>query len=421
MPGGTASVSEGNDGPAAPDASADPQAEHAGSELAGAIPDATARSGAPDFEPLPLQSVHTDSLPQLLDQLGVSLLATTYQVGKLVVLRSKDGVLNTHFRQFWQPMGLAVAGDRLAIGTALEIWEYHNVPAVARGLDLGGQHDACFLPRSSLTTGDIQIHEMAWGRPVNHEAKISEGCEPELWFVNTRFSCLCTRDRSHSFVPQWQPPFISALAPEDRCHLNGLCMIDGRPAFVTALGETDTPAGWRANKKSGGVLMEVETGEVLLRGLSMPHSPRWHAGKLWVLESGTGSVGYVEPVTGRYQRIAELPGFTRGLDFFGNYAFVGLSQVRDSAVFSGIPIADRPVSERCSGVWVLDINTGKTVAYLKFEESLQEIFAVQVLPGIRFPDVINDDTRILADSFVIPEQSLKRAPGASRSTWDEPR
>lgn len=386
------------------DRSRDESADIVGSEVATSV------------DPAPLRSIHTDSFPQLLEQLGVSVLLTTYQVGKLVVLRSDGGVLNTHFRRFWKPMGLAVQGDRMAIGTAVEIWEYHNAPAVARRLEPIGRHDACFLPRSSLTTGDIQIHEMAWGRSLNGPAGTSQEVEPELWFVNTRFSCLCTRDRIHSFVPRWQPPFISALAPEDRCHLNGLCVVEGRPAFVTALGETDTPNGWRADKKSGGVLIEVETGEVLLRGLSMPHSPRWHAGKLWVLESGTGSVGYIDPFTRQYQRVAELPGFTRGLDFIGNLAFVGLSQVRESAVFSGIPIADRPMSERFSGVWVLDITTGQTVAYVKFEEALQEIFAVQVLPGVRFPDVINDDDRVLADSFVLPSQALSQVPEDLRSS-----
>src|SRR5436305_14178915 len=122
----------------------------------------------------------------------------------------------------------------------------------------------------------------------------------------------------------------------------------------------------------------------------MPHSPRWHAGKLWVLESGTGGIGCVEPGTGRYERVAELPGFTRGLDFAGDLAFVGLSQVRESAVFSGIPIAERPLEERCCGVWVLDVSTGSTLAFVTFEDAVQEVFAVQVLPGVRFPDLIND-------------------------------
>lgn len=227
-----------------------------------------------------------------------------------------------------------------------------------------------------------------------------------MWFVNTRFSCLCTLDRVHSFVPRWQPPFITELAPDDRCHLNGLALVEGRPAFVTALGETDTPGGWRANKKDGGILMEVETGAVLLRGLSMPHSPRWHDGKLWLLESGTGGIGTIALGSRRYERVAELPGFTRGLDFAGDLAFVGLSQVRESAVFSGIPIAERPLQERCCGVWVLDVTTGKTVAFVKFEEAVQEVFAVQVLPGVRFPDLINDeDDPLLAHSFVLPDRA----------------
>ena len=197
-------------------------------------------------------------------------------------------------------------------------------------------------------------------------------------------------------------------------------MVKGRPAFVTALGETDTPAGWRADKKSGGVVIEVETGEVLCRGLSMPHSPRWHAGKLWLLESGAGSLGYIDPVTRQYRRMAELPGFTRGLDFVGNLAFVGLSQVRESAVFSGIPVAERPLTERCSGVWVVDITTGQTVAFVKFEDALQEVFAVQTLPGVRYPDLINDDNRLLANSFVLPENALKVVPEPLRSSYPAP-
>ena len=207
---------------------------------------------------------------------------TTYQAGKLVVLRADQDHVNTHFRNLSKPMGLAVAGDRLAVGTLLEIWEFHNVPAVIPKLEPIGRHDACYLPRSSHVTGDVQIHEMAW-------------VGDELWFVNTRFSCLCTRGAIHSFVPRWRPPFVSALAPEDRCHLNGLGLVDGQARYVTALAETDTPAGWRANKKDGGVLMDVTTNEVLLRGLSMPHSPRWYDGRLWVLESGTGGVGFVDP------------------------------------------------------------------------------------------------------------------------------
>jgi uncharacterized protein (TIGR03032 family) len=309
-------------------------------------------------------------------------------------------------------MGLAVQGNRLAIGTALEVWEFHNVPAVAAKLEPAEKHDACFLPRCGHATGEVLIHEMAWASTPPEETR--EAAEAsELCFVNTRFSCLCTLDRMHSFVPRWRPPFISALAPEDRCHLNGLGLVNGQVRYVTALGETDAAGGWRTNKKNGGILMEVPSGTVLLRGLSMPHSPRWHQGKLWLLESGTGTIGAVDLGAGRYEPIALVPGFTRGLDFCGSLAFLGLSQVRESAVFSGIPLTER-LTERTCGVWVVDLTTGRTVAFLRFEDAVQEIFAVQVLPQVRFPDLINDDPKVLSDSFVLPDDALLQLPEALR-------
>jgi uncharacterized protein (TIGR03032 family) len=344
-----------------------------------------------------LRSVHTTSFPELLNELGVSLAVTTYQAGKLVLLREDGGTLNTHFRAFARPMGLAVDRGRMAVGTATEIWDFHNVPEVAARLEPAGRYDACFLPRSAHFTGDILVHEMAWAGP-------------EVWVVNTRFSCLCTLDGVHSFVPRWRPPFVTALAAEDRCHLNGLGLCDGRPAWVTALGVTDTARGWRANKRDGGVLLSVTSGEVVARGLSMPHSPRWHGGRLWVLESGSGTLGIVDPAAGRYQPVAGLPGFTRGLDFAGKYAFVGLSQVRETAVFNGLPITER--SERSCGVWAVDLTSGRIAGFVRFEDALQEIFAVQVLPEICFPDLVNDDKRILADSFVLPDEASFVAPVA---------
>jgi uncharacterized protein (TIGR03032 family) len=362
----------------------------------------------PAPEPLPpLRSVHTTTFAEVLDHFGIALLLTTYQAGKLVLLRADRGVVNTQFRSFPKPMGLALQGNRLAIGTAREVWEFHNVPAVAAKLEPAGKYDACFLPRAGHATGEVLMHEMAWVRSGGQE----EG--PELWFVNTRFSCLCTLDRRYSFVPRWRPPFVTALAPDDRCHLNGLGPVDGQVRYVTALGETDAAGGWRANKKAGGILMEVPSGAVLLRGLSMPHSPRWHQGRLWLLESGTGTLGAVDLRAGRYEPIAEVPGFTRGLDFYGGLAFLGLSQVRESAVFSGIPLTER-LSERTCGVWVVDLATGRTVAFLRFEDAVQEVFAVQVVPQVRFPDLINDDPRILADSFVLPDEALGQLPASLR-------
>ncbi len=335
-----------------------------------------------------VRSVHSTSFPPLLRQLGISLLVSTYQAGKLLIVRPDGDVLDVLCRDFVSPMGLVERQGELVIGTRHHVWEYVNHPDVVPTLTPPGRYDACYLPCKALVTGDIQIHEMAWAGP-------------ELWIVNTRFSCLCTLDGKHSFVPRWRPPFVTALAAEDRCHLNGLGVRDGQVRYVTCLGQTDDPAGWRANKARGGCLLEVNSGAVLARGLSMPHSPRWHQGRLWVLESGDGSLAVVEERTGRWEAVARLPGFTRGLDFFGGIAFIGLSQVRESAVFSGIPITQRP-EQRVCGVWAVDLVTGQTLAFLRFEAGVQEIFAVQVLPGQCFPELITDDPAVIGNSFLVP-------------------
>src|SRR5262249_21250743 len=257
---------------------------------------------------------------------------------------------------------------------------------------------------------------MGWGRAARNRrtalADSPDGSEEpssddaELWVVNTRFSCLCTLDRSASFTPRWRPSFVSELEPSDRCHLNGLAMADGKPKYVTALGETDTMGGWRKNKAKGGVVIDVESGEVVARGLSMPHSPRWYAGRLWVCESGAGTFGYVDLESGKYEPVVEVPGFTRGVDFAGPFAFVGLSQVRESAVFSGISITERLAEdERSCGVCVIDLRSGQVVGLLRFETAVQEVFAV-ALVGQRYPELINDDEKLLESSFVVPTQCL---------------
>ncbi len=339
-----------------------------------------------------LKSVYTSNLPQILEKRGISLVVSTYQAGKLIAVRADGGTVNTHFRGFKKPMGLAADRDRLAIGTAQQIWELANVPEAGRKLEPQGKHDACYVPRNSYVTGDIDIHEMSWAGK-------------ELWFVNTRFSCLCTLDTKYNFVPRWRPPFVTALEPTDRCHLNSFTIVNGKPKYATALGETNVKFGWRENKANGGVLIDVEENKVLLRGLSMPHSPRWYAGKLWLLESGKGTLTTVDLATGQLKVVAELPGFTRGLDFSGPFAFIGLSQVRETAAFSGIPITER-IQERTCGVWVVNIETGQTVGFLRFEQGVEEIFAIQVLHGIRFPEIIDWDEQVIGSTFILPDEAL---------------
>jgi uncharacterized protein (TIGR03032 family) len=291
-------------------------------------------------------------------------------------------------RTFDRPMGLAVDGGRLALGCRNQVWVFRNAPDIAPQVEPTGRHDACFVPRSSHVTGDIAVHELAWAGQ-------------ELWVVNTRFSCLCTLHPDYSFVPRWRPPFVTALAADDRCHLNGLALVDGRPKYVTALGTTDTASGWRADKPRGGCLMEVSSGEILCRGLSMPHSPRWHDGQLWLLESGTGQLALVEPATGRRERVAELPGFARGLALCGPYAFVGLSKIRTTSAMDGVPLAQRREQLKC-GVAVVDLGSGQVIAVLEFQTAVEEIFDVQLLPGLRSPEVIGFQHETIQHTFVVP-------------------
>jgi uncharacterized protein (TIGR03032 family) len=359
-------------------------------------PAAWQRNGAaprPEVEPSPkehpLRSVSTPSMAELLTQGGFSFLVSTYQSGKLITVRAHDGRLDTHFASFPSPMGIAVGPRQLALGAESSVWSYRNQPEV--GPKIAPQADGCFLPVRAHYTGDIRVHEMAWAGD-------------ELWLVNTRFSTLCTLDDEHSFVPRWSPPFISALAAEDRCHLNGLSVVDGRVRYVTALGETDVEGGWRESKGNGGVLIDVDSNEIVARGLSMPHSPRYYRDRLWILESGKGELGWIDTVSGKVETVAQLPGFTRGLAFAGPFALIGLSQVRES-VFEGLPLTAR-LKERACGVWVVDIRNGRTVGFLKFEDLVQEIFDVQLLPGLRFPEMVEPASPWVKKSFVLPDEAV---------------
>jgi uncharacterized protein (TIGR03032 family) len=321
----------------------------------------------------PVHFEYTGNLPYLLQQLGISLVVSTYQAGKVLAIGTYEGKLEFQVSNFEQAMGVAVDGRRMAVGTRRQIWFLKNAPDLARRLEPPGKFDACYLTRSCHYTGPIHVHELAWSGS-------------ELWVVNTLFSCLCTLSEDYSFVPRWQPPFISSLAAEDRCHLNGLCLEEGKPRYVTALAEVDTPAGWRPTKATSGCVIDVPSGQTLARGLAMAHSPRLHQGQLWVLDSGYGRISWVDRKTGHVEPVAHVEGYTRGLALFGPYAFVGLSRIRETSVFGGIPIAERREQLKC-GVEVIELTSGRSVASLRFHSGVTEIFDVHVLLGIRCPAI----------------------------------
>ena len=358
-----------------------------------------AAAGTPPARPAPVAFHYSqsDSFAAVLAELGSSLLISTYQANKLLVARAAGAGVSMLVRTFDRPMGLAVEGRRLALGSRDQVWVFRDAPDIAPRVEPAGQHDACFIPRSSHVTGDIGVHELAWAAG-------------ELWAVNTRFSCLCTLHPDYSFVPRWRPSFVTALAAEDRCHLNGLAVVNGRCKYVTALGETDTHDGWRAHKPQGGCVIDVSGGDVISRGLSMPHSPRWHDERLWVLESGTGLLVLVDPVTGHRERVAEVPGFARGLALCGTYAFVGLSKIRKTSAMDGVPLAERRDLLKC-GVAVVDLRGGRVVDLLEFHTAVEEIFDIQLLAGLRFPEVMGFQKETIHHTFVVPPE------GATDTVW----
>jgi uncharacterized protein (TIGR03032 family) len=333
---------------------------------------------------------HSRDFLKLIEGLGASLLISTYQAGKLVAVGTHENALSIALHNFEQAMGIAVHPARLAVGSRGAVWFLQNAAEFAPRLKPAGRYDACFLARQSFITGNIHAHEMAW-------------VGDELWVVNTLFSCLCTLHEDYSFVPRWQPPFITELAGNDRCHLNGLALDAGQPKFVTVMAESNEPAGWRSTKATSGRILDIASGQAVTGGLAMPHSPRVHGGRLWVLNSGCGTLEVVDPHTGQRDVVAHVPGYTRGLAFCKNFAFVGMSRIRETAIFGGVPIAERRNELKCA-VAVVDLRSGQSVAYLEFETGVEEIFDVQVLQGARCvsltgPFPAQDDAQ---DIWVVP-------------------
>ncbi|MEL6496110.1 MAG: TIGR03032 family protein [Cyanobacteria bacterium J06623_7] len=306
---------------------------------------------------------YSNNLSEFLQHLKVSLFFSTYQAGKLGVVTAKDKTLTLSFHNFERAMGMAIGPARLAVGGKDWVYFLKNDLDLAPQIEPAGSYDACFLTKSGQYTGDISIHDLAWGNK-------------ELWIVNTRFSCLCTLSNNYNFLPQWQPNFISAIAPEDRCHLNGMAMVKGMPKYVTVLGKTDEAGAWREHKANGGCILEVPSSKTITDGLSMPHSPRFYRQILWVLNSGRGELITVDLKTGAQEVIVTLPGYTRGLAFSGKFAFVGLSKIRETAIFGNLPIGDRHKDLKC-GVAVVDLQKREMISCLEFKSGVDEIFDVQ--------------------------------------------
>jgi len=403
---------------------------------------------------------YSDNIPKILKELNISLAFTSYQAGRLMLLRSDGENLDINVKSFPRPMGLAVTDDGLTLGTFTQIINFQRedgllekikqplakienditAPRVTpkaegesdllHGLDeaneqqvlsaqelqkqerqqkellayqeklfepVDGRVDACFITRSAHYSGMINIHDIDWG---------DEG----LWAVNSSFSCLCTLEPDYSFVPRWKPHFISELVPEDRCHLNGMALKDGKPAYVTTFSQEDKVGNWRKkDNKFDGTLMDVATNTILVDGLAMPHSPRWYNEQVYFCNSGHGLICSYNPESKETETLAEVPGFTRGMDFYGPIMFVGLSKVRQSDVTRPAPLAKK-YDETFSGIWLfnLEAKTGeeREIGQIKFTGNVDQIYDIAVIPGCTFPEIIESTHPRMRNHFCHPEMQV---------------
>lgn len=307
----------------------------------------------------------------------LSLALTSYQTGQLMLIGPLlDGRLSVFQRNFVRAMGLTATPQSIHIAAIAQIWRLENVLGPGQLANQQSLHyERLYVPRAAYTTGDVDAHELAL-----------DG-KDRLIFVNTKYSCLATLDPVHSFKPLWKPSFISKLAPEDRCHLNGLAMKEGAPKYVTAVSRCDVVDGWRERRHEGGILIDVETDRVVTEDLSMPHSPRLNAGTLWVLDSGRGFLCRVDGKSGKTEQVAFCPGFARGLSFWRGYALVGTSLPRDGA-FKGLELEDnvkaRDGEPRC-GAYIVDTRNGDILHWIRFEGAVRELFDAAFIPGVRAP------------------------------------
>ena len=333
----------------------------------------------------PFASTFTPEVPDLLAALRCSLALSTYQAGRVVLFSPQGESLAQLNRALDAPMGLAVAGAgptlRLAVATKSALHTFHNAPTLAGTYpNQPGTYDALLVPRTTYHTGPLDLHDMAWT------------ADGTLVAVSTRFSCLCRVDGPHAFEPLWSPPFVSALDPSDRCHLNGLALdAEGRPAVVTALGATDTPRGWSEGRLTGGVLLDVPSGEPVATGLAMPHSPRLFGERLYVLQSATGRLCTVDRASGAVTDVCDVGGFARGLARRGDYLFVGLSKIRGRSTFSGLPVSEKAGR---AGVVIVHEPSGRIAGTVLFEASVEEIYDVQVLPETSRPGLVGPDQAV---------------------------
>ena len=325
----------------------------------------------------PFSCVYSLNLPELLLELNCSIAISTYQAGKLIFISAKDkNSLVQLAKTIKKPMGLAFDGNRLAVAAKESVLLYSSSPLLASEYPRQPKtYDNLFLPRAQYFTSVTDIHDLVW---------IGE----KLLMVNTRFSCLAWLDERFNFLPYWKPSFITQLMPEDRCHLNGVALNGNKPVFVSMLGKADTADGWRDKKASGGLIMDLESGEVVVNNLAMPHTPRIFDNHLYALLSANGELIKIDTGLGKYEVVKKFPGYVRGMAYYKGFLFVAFSKIREKhSAFSDLPIA---ASSNEAGISVMHFASGNIVGEIKYQNSVEEIYDVQIMPNLR-PGMVNFD------------------------------
>ena len=344
-------------------------------------------------QPKPFDCEYSVQFSELLHKLGISLAISTYQAGKVIIVSAinEDKLIQLP-RTFDNPMGMAVTKNGLAIATKNELVVLRNSAELAQSYpQKPGVYDTLYIPSATYYTGYISMHDMEFTK------------ENKIIGVNTAFSCLCEIDNTYSFVPFWKPNFISKLAPEDSCHLNGMATENGEIKYLTALGKTNNPGGWRENKMKGGIVMEYPSGKIIAETLSMPHSPRVYNGELYVLNSAQGELIKINRKNGSHKVICKLGGFARGMSKYGDYLFIGLSKLRhNSLAFSDLPIAKTSYA----GIVAVYLPYGSIIGTFKYTMSVDEIYDVKVLPKQKRPSILSPSMEIHKRALSIPGQTM---------------
>lgn len=348
-------------------------------------------------EIIPFGCSYSPQIPELLQKLNITLAISTYQAGKVVLISAIDENSITQLpRTFEKPMGIAVQNDSMAIACKDQVIVLQNSRNLAEHYpNKPNTYDSLFTPIITYHTGMVDMHDIAFGK---------EG----LWAINSSFSCLCQIDGNYNFIPKWKPKFITDLVSEDRCHLNGLVMVDGYPRYATALGTGNTHQSWRDEIVDGGVLIDIRTDEIIFDKLAMPHSPMMYKGELYVLLSATGQLAKLDIKTKTVEIIKDLDGFCRGMDIIDDYAFIGMSKLRkNSSTFSKLPFAE---TADTSGIKIIHIPSKAFVGELKYTASVDEIYEVKILKDMIRPNILNTINPIHKYALSIPEKTFWANP-----------